>query len=70
MSDQTNLIYYFDSATRPNTFWVSLSKLDLKPGAPVRKLTIQDGEVFSGEVSADFKDATSFAFLPATPPAP
>ena len=70
VSDQTNLIYYFDSATRPNTFWVSLSKLDLKPGAPVRKLTIQDGEVFSGEVSADFKDATSFAFLPATPPAP
>jgi choloylglycine hydrolase len=49
---------------------VSLSKLDLKPGAPVRKLTIQDGEMFSGEVSADFKDATPFAFLPATPPAP
>lgn len=70
VSDQTNLIYYFDSATRPNTFWVSLSKLDLKPGAPVRKLKIQDGEMFSGEVSADFKDATPFAFLPATPPAP
>jgi len=70
VSDQTNLIYYFDSATRPNTFWVALDKVDLKAGAPVRKLTIQDGEVFSGEVSADFKDAAPFAFLPATPPAP
>jgi penicillin V acylase-like amidase (Ntn superfamily) len=32
VSDQTNLVYYFDSATRPNTFWVSLAKLDLKLG--------------------------------------
>jgi choloylglycine hydrolase len=70
VSDQTNLIYYFDSATRPNTFWVSLAKLDLKAGASVRKLAIQDGQIFSGEVSADFKEAKPFAFLPATPPAP
>src|SRR5262249_25941195 len=34
VADQKNLVYYFDSATRPNTFWVSLSKLDLKAGAP------------------------------------
>jgi choloylglycine hydrolase len=47
VADQKNLVYYFDSATRPNAFWVSLDKLDLKPGAPVKKLTIQNGEVFS-----------------------
>jgi choloylglycine hydrolase len=67
VSDQKNLVYYFDSATRPNTFWVSLAKLDLKPGAPVKKLTIQNGEVFSGEVSGAFKDAEHFKFLPAQP---
>lgn len=67
VSDQKNLVYYFDSATRPNTFWVSLAKLNLKPGAPVKKLTIQNGEVFSGEVAAAFKDAEPFKFLPATP---
>lgn len=67
VADQKNLVYYFDSATRPNTFWVSLAKLNLKPGAPVRKLTIQNGEVFSGEVAAAFKDAEPFKFLPATP---
>ena len=69
VSDQTNLIYYFDSATRPNTFWVSLANLDLKPGAPAKKLTIQGGEVFSGEVSAKFTDAEPFKFLPGQPPA-
>lgn len=67
VADQKNLVYYFDSATRPNTFWVSLSKLDLKPGAPVKKLTIQNGEVFSGEVATQFKPAEPFKFLPATP---
>ncbi|WP_018181634.1 linear amide C-N hydrolase [Kaistia granuli] len=67
ISDQKNLIYYFDSATRPNTFWVDLGKMDLKPGAAVKKLTIQDGEVFSGEVSGDFKPAKPFAFLPGKP---
>lgn len=28
VSDQKNLVYYFDSATSPNTFWVNLSDLD------------------------------------------
>ena len=67
VADQKNLVYYFDSATRPNTFWVSLSQLDLKPGAPAKKLTIQNGEVFSGETAASFKPAEPFKFLPATP---
>jgi penicillin V acylase-like amidase (Ntn superfamily) len=66
-ADQKSLVYYFDSATRPNTFWVSLSKLNLKPGAPVKKLTIQNGEVFSGETAEQFKDAAPFKFLQASP---
>jgi penicillin V acylase-like amidase (Ntn superfamily) len=63
VSDQKNLVFYFDSATRPNTFWVSLAKLSLKAGAPVRKLTIQNGEVFSGEVAEHFTDANAYKFL-------
>ncbi len=65
VSDQKNLVYYFDSATRPNTFWVTLAKLNLERGAPVKKLTIQNGEVFSAEVSDQFTDAKPFAFLQA-----
>jgi penicillin V acylase-like amidase (Ntn superfamily) len=65
VSDQKNLVYYFDSATRPNTFWVTLAKLNLERGAHVKKLTIQNGEVFSPEVSDQFTDAKPFAFLQA-----
>jgi choloylglycine hydrolase len=65
-ADQKNLVYFFDPATRPNAFWVSLSKLDLEPGAPVKTLTVANGEVFSGEVADDFVAAEPFKFLPAT----
>ena len=68
VSDQKDLVYYFDSATRPNTFWVTLSKLDLKPGAPVKKLTVAHGEVFAGDVSDLFTKAEPFKFLPAQAP--
>jgi hypothetical protein len=62
-------VYSFDSATRPNAFWVTLGALDLAAGAPVRKLAIANGGVFSGEVAELFVDAPAFAFLPARPPA-
>jgi len=65
VTDHRNLVYYFDSATRPNTFWVDLAKLDLTPGAPIRKLVIQNGEVFAGEVSALFTPAQDLHWLPA-----
>jgi hypothetical protein len=31
-------VVIFDSAMTPATFWVKLNDLDLKPGAPVKKL--------------------------------
>lgn len=68
VSDQKNLIYYFDSSTRPDTFWVSLHKLNLKPGAPVLKLTIDGGQVYSGETSSSFVPTPSFTFMPANVP--
>ena len=67
VSDQTNRIYYFDSAMRPNTFWVSLPKLNLEQGAPVLKLPMADGQVYSGDVSDQFRPATPFTFEPAGP---
>ena len=65
VADQRNLIYAFDSAVRPNAFWVRLAALDLKPGAAVRKLPMVGGEIYAGEVSASFVPAAPFAFLPA-----
>lgn len=63
VSDHTNLVYYFDSATRPNAFWVDFANLKLNPGAPIKKLTLQGGEIYAGEVSANFQNSESFKFL-------
>ncbi|MGL4426699.1 MAG: linear amide C-N hydrolase [Alphaproteobacteria bacterium] len=65
VADQKNLVYYFDSSTRPNTFWVDLRKLNFAEGAQVLKLDMAKGQVYSGEVSASLKPATPFKFLPA-----
>ncbi len=65
VSDQSNLMYYFDSATRPNTFWVSLKSLNFQPGAPIMELELDKGQVYSGDVSKLFKPAEAFKFLPA-----
>lgn len=67
VADHKNRIYAFDSATSPNAFWVEMKDLDLKKGAPVRKLTVAGGKVYSGNVSARFEPAASFAFYPVKP---
>lgn len=64
IADHQNRVYYFDSATRPNTFWVSLEKLDLRPGAPPRRLVIKHGEIFAGETADKFVDAGGIALFP------
>lgn len=67
VADQKNKVYFFDSATSPNTFWVPLAELDFKEGAPVKKLTASGGKIYAGNVAASFEVAEPFKFLPATP---
>lgn len=67
VSDQKNKVYFFDSATSPNTFWVPLGDLDFKNNAPVKKLTTSGGKVYSGNAASNFEEANPFAFLPAKP---
>jgi choloylglycine hydrolase len=66
IADQKNLIYYFDSATSPNVFWVALADLDFSKGAPAKKLTLDGGKIYAGDAADKFVPAKSFAFLPAT----
>lgn len=65
VSDQKNKVYFFDSATSPNTFWVPLADLDLKEGAPVKKLVTSGGKIYAGNAAKNFEEAKPFAFLPA-----
>ncbi|MFG1350833.1 linear amide C-N hydrolase [Xanthobacter autotrophicus] len=64
VSDQKDRVYFYDSATSPNSFWVPLDSLDLKAGAPVKKLTLTGGKVYSGNAAGRFEPAAPFTFLP------
>lgn len=62
VSDQKNLVYYFENVLTPNAHWVDLKKLDLTEKGSVRKLTLAGNEVYAGETSAQFKPAKPFKF--------
>jgi len=47
-------------------FWVPLAELDLKEGAPVKKLSLVGGKTYSGSAASKFETAEPFAFLPGT----
>jgi choloylglycine hydrolase len=64
VADQTRRVYAFDSATTPSVFWVPMGDLDLAAGAPVKKLTVAGGRMYSGNVASKFEVAKPFAFLP------
>ncbi len=52
------------------TFWVKLDELDLRPGAPVRKLELAGGRTYSGNAVGRFVDAKLFTFQDLTAVAP
>jgi choloylglycine hydrolase len=63
VADQKNKVYFFDSSTSPNAFWVPLADVDFSAGSPVRKLALAGGQVFSGNAAADFVEAQPFTFM-------
>jgi choloylglycine hydrolase len=63
VADQKELVYYFETALTPNTFWVDLKKIDFSEKAGVRKLDLSDNKTYSGEVSAAFKQSKPLVFL-------
>ena len=70
VSDSTNRVVIFDSAMAPATFWVRLDDLNLKQGAPVRKLQLAGGKAYSGNAAGQFVDAPLFTFQDLTDVAP
>jgi penicillin V acylase-like amidase (Ntn superfamily) len=63
VSDQKNLRYYFESTRSPSIFWVDLASLDLKEGAPVKRLALSDGSIYSGNAADKFEETGAFKFL-------
>ncbi|WCT13223.1 linear amide C-N hydrolase [Mucilaginibacter jinjuensis] len=62
VSDQKNLVYYFENVLSPNTFWVDLKKVDFAATASVKRLAVSKGEIYAGETSKDFKVTKAFQF--------
>lgn len=62
VSDQKNLVYFFETVKTPNTFWVDLKKVDFAKGADVKRLSASKNETYSGETSKSFTKTTPFKF--------
>ncbi|AOJ76649.1 MULTISPECIES: linear amide C-N hydrolase [Burkholderia cepacia complex] len=65
VADHKRMLYFFESAVTPSTFWVDLKKVDFSAGAPVKRLDLGKDQrnLFAGEVSKDFQRAPAFPFL-------
>ncbi|MBK0326152.1 linear amide C-N hydrolase [Rhodobacteraceae bacterium F11138] len=66
VSDQTDLKYFFSSATTPNVFWVDLKAVDFSAGTNARKLAIAGGKYYAGDATDQFVEAEPFDFMDAT----
>lgn len=64
VADHKNRLFYGESATSPNVFWVDFSKLDFSEAAQplTLELGIDMNRVLAGEVSGQFVPAEPFAF--------
>lgn len=63
VSDHKNLVYYYESALSPNTFWLDLKEIDFSPGAKVKKLSVINQEVYSGNAVGELVAAEPFRFM-------
>jgi choloylglycine hydrolase len=63
VSDQKELVYYFETALTPNTFWVTFKDIDFSPDSGTRKLSLLNGETYAGNAVKSFVKATPFKFL-------
>lgn len=62
VSDQKNLVYYYEDALSPNAIWVDLKKMDFGKNAKVKKLALDKNQVYAGETSQQFTEAKPFTF--------
>lgn len=62
VSDQKNLVYYFETALTPNTFWVDLKRIDFGKNNPVRRLLVDNHTMYAGDALDSFMEADPFTF--------
>ncbi len=63
VSDQKNMVYYFESTLSPDIFWVDFNNLDFSAGNGIKKLTLTDGAIYAGDAAKKFRDSKPLPFL-------
>lgn len=67
VSDQKNLVYYFETALTPNTFWVNMKNFDFSEKGKTMKLNlgnfVTDFITYNGDASKSFKVTAPFKFV-------
>ncbi|HWL58394.1 MAG TPA: linear amide C-N hydrolase [Paracoccus sp. (in: a-proteobacteria)] len=66
VADHKRMLYFFESALTPNTFWVDLKEFDFSPETgKVLKLDLgpQQSHIYSGVANGDFVESEPFEFL-------
>ncbi len=63
VSDQKNLVYFFETVLTPNTFWVDMKGFDLSEKGKVMKLDLSNFVTYSGRSNDSFKPVAAFRFL-------
>jgi choloylglycine hydrolase len=67
VSDQKNLVYFYESTASPSPVWVRLTRIDFAEGSGVRKLTLVGNSDLGGDQTANFVKAAPFPFLAPRP---
>ena len=62
VSDQKNLVYYFETVLTPNTFWVDMKGIDFSENKPASMLVVNNEKIYSGDVLNYFVVAKPFKF--------
>ncbi len=63
VADQKSLVYYFETALTPNSFWIDLKKIDFRKNSNVMMLDLADNKTYSGETSSKFIKTKPFQFI-------
>jgi choloylglycine hydrolase len=66
VSDQKQLVYYYESTLSPNIVWVALNSVELSEGQSVKKIKVSERFDLVGDVSGQFQPADMFHFRTAS----
>jgi choloylglycine hydrolase len=62
VADQRNRVYYYESSLTPNVFWLDLKDIDFSRRSGVRKLSVINQEIYSGNAVDRLEAAKPFQF--------